>query len=169
MLGKYTKIAFIFFILTTLCSCGFKPLHSNLKSEYSHHLENIYIEPLDSISGSEYYEAISNILPNCKEPKYSLITQLSFEKDISVLLPNSDVIHEEITARAHYRLVRKDDGKELTSGKTKKSLSYSTTFAPYTNNVRSEDATIKLSRSLAEEVRNRLLFYFVNNHENIQQ
>lgn len=162
------RIFATFFILFCLCSCGFRTLHS-AKAKQTAQLEKINIEPLDTIAGSEYYEAIYDLLRPGRETKYKLLTTLNFSKGISVLLPNSDILHEKITAEVQYHLILNDAGVELTSGNIRKTLSYSTTFAPYTNNVRAEDATLKLARHVAEEVRNRLLFYFINTHEDIQQ
>lgn len=150
-----------------MCSCSFKPLSNAQKAKYNHNLSKIHIEPINTIAGSEYYEVLSDLLNPSSNTEYVLITTLNFTKGIAVLLPNSDVSHEKIIALVNYRLVSTETGKEITSGNITKSLSYSTTFAPYVSNARAEDATLNLARNIAEEVRNRLLFYFISTHENI--
>lgn len=169
IMKNLSRVIFILFLLFSLCSCGFSPLHSPSQSEYNHELQQIYIEPANSIADSGYYEAMQDLLQPGKETKYVLITTLRFDKGISVLLPNSDVLHEKVTVYADYHLTSKDTGNIITSGSVTRALSYSTTFAPYTNYVRSEDSSIKAARSIAEAIRNKLLFYFINTDEDIQQ
>lgn len=165
---KLPKVIFGLFLLLTLCSCGFSPLHWSNKSSYNDDLRKIQVEPINSIAGSEYYEAMQDLLQPASETEYILTTTLRFDKGISVLLPNSDVLHEKVTVYADYNLISKDTGNIITSGSVKRALSYSTTFAPYTNYVRSEDSLIKAVRYVAEEIRNKLLFYFISTNEDIQ-
>lgn len=152
---------FIILISISFSSCSLKAFYDK---------DNILVEKLsliepdaiDSIYGAEYYDAIMRLLRPGSETKYKLITKLTYGKAVAVLQPNSDVIRERIVLKTEYILKDKMTDKEITSGHFTRSLSYSSSFAPYPNTVKDDDTHIILARGAAEEIRNRLMLYFAS-------
>ncbi len=127
-------------------------------------LKAVEIEPMRSINGAEFYHHLSNILPSSEAvAKYKLIVKFSHTSVPIALQKNAEVLRQATSQLVKYRLIDKETGNELTSGRFKQVSSYSTTFAAYA--VYAEEAmTFKnLSRQAAEEIYSRLLLYFNNN------
>lgn len=161
-MNKFFSIFVFVFCYVALHGCSFRPVYSQQLAVDMKELRKIYVEPIDSILGSEYYEAIYDLLQPIEPTDYILITTLNHKKEIAVLEQSSDVLRERIVAIANYKLIRRTDGKEINGGSVKLTLSYSTTFEPYSNELRSSDSSSKLSRAVAEEIRNRLILFFAN-------
>lgn len=155
------------FIIICLCfsGCGLKPFYSIESFPSSTELRTVSPEPMNSIFGAEYYERIHQLLAPEAPAKYKLKTHFSYSSSFSVILQNSDVVRDRITLVTSYSLYDISSGKILDSGKFSRSLSYSTTFAPYSNTVLQHDTSVKLARYAAEEVHNRLVMYFANRRE----
>ena len=164
---KNTFYIIVFLLPITLSSCGFQPVYSNDKKENEKnvliYLRQIEVEPINTIEGAEFYDHINNILPaNNKDPKFLLKTSLSYSTEHSIISKSSDVLRENHKLVTNYSLIEKATNKEITSGNFTTISSYSTTFAPYINIVRSSDASLNLAIQAAEEVRSRLILFFVS-------
>lgn len=148
-------------LLLMLSSCGLQPYYSTkYTGKSSVELNKVEPVPVDDIYGAEYYDVLLQVLMPQGESKYLLYSTLVFSKELSILQPNSDVLREDAIVNVSYKLVRKSDLQEMVSGSFRRNLSYSTTFAAYANEVRNNDSSLQLAKSVAAEVRNRLVLYF---------
>ncbi len=148
-------------LLLVISSCDLKPYYSTKYLDKSYvELNKVEPVPLDSIYGAEYYDILLQILMPQGKSEFLLYTNLVFSKELSILQPNSDVLREDAVVNVSYRLVRKHDMQEMTSGYFRRNISYSTSFSAYANEVRNNDSSLQLAKSVAHEVRNRLVLYF---------
>lgn len=159
-------IALIASILT-LSSCGFRPVYKQYEESENQNsifgfLENVYIEPIDSVDGVHYYNHLKNIFPPHKTPKYKLETEISYEKDYSIIQKNSDVLREFVTILVEYKLIEYETEKIITSNKFSRLISFGTNFSPYSNQINQRDTQKMLAIMAAEEVRDRIILFLEN-------
>ena len=161
MTNSVFRILMSIALLLALPACGLRPYYSTKYSDtQSIELNKIEPAPAASIYGAEYYDVLLQILMPQGPSEYLLYTDLSFSKELAILQPNSDVLREDAIVNVRYRLVKKNNLQEVTSGHFRRNISYSTTFAAYPNEVRNNDSSMQLAKSVAHEVRNRLVLYF---------
>lgn len=126
-------------------------------------LENIDITMINSVEGADFYNHLQNIMPHGPAAKYTLTTNCSFMKSISVIQKNSDILREVVTIKVSYELKDKATENKITTGQFSRFSSFNTTFSPYSNVVSQQDKQKNLAIMSAEEVRNRIMMFFKNN------
>lgn len=155
---KFLHYILIIFCLTSISSCGFSPAYkeNHASNQFLSKIETI---PESSPEGADFYNHLKNIFPLANDAKYTLTTNYSFSKTISIIQKNSDIARESITIRVNYSLTDKQTGKKITSEKFSRFSSFNTTFSPYSNDVNQQDIHRNLAIMAAEEVRNRLMLF----------
>lgn len=155
---KFPHYILIVFWLISLSSCSFSPVYkeTHVANQF---LSEIEIIPESSPEGADFYNHLKNIFPLANDAKYTLTTNYSFSKRISIIQKNSDIARESITIKVNYTLADKQTGKKITSEKFSRFSSFNTTFSPYSNEVNQQDIHRNLAIMAAEEVRNRLMLF----------
>lgn len=97
---------------------------------------------------------------NNLDKKYILEVSFTEEKQPLILQENSDILRENIEILTKYSLLEKKSGKKIHHGKFRLVSSYNTLFSPYSTHLEENDACIYLYRSVAEELRLKLISYF---------
>ena len=159
---NYFKIVSLFLVLFSLASCGFRPIYKTELNPTNNFIQTIEILPIASPEGANYYNHLKNILPTGHNPKYTLSTSLSYDKDFSIIQKNSDVLREVVTIKVKYKLTESATNKIIVSGKFSRLASYSTNFSPYGNQANQQELQNTLAIMSAEEVRNRLILFIEN-------
>ena len=159
---NYFKIVSLFLVLFSLASCGFRPIYKTELNPTNNFMQAIEILPIASPEGANYYNHLKNILPTGHNPKYTLSTSLSYDKDFSIIQKNSDVLREVVTIKVKYKLTESATNKIIVSGKFSRLASYSTNFSPYGNQANQQELQNTLAIMSAEEVRNRLILFIEN-------
>jgi len=161
ILGKRIMVSakqlLLIFLLLNVGACTFKPIYRSNGSTYQT-LANIEIAPVSSsVEGADYYNHLENLLPPRKNSKYLLTTSISFAKSFSVIQLNSDILRETSTIIINYKLTEKETGEIVTSDNFSRMATFSSSFSPYSNNVKQQDEQKNLAIMAAEEVRNRIM------------
>jgi len=160
---KYIHSLFIIFLLLSINSCGFSSIYKEHNNPTRSALENVDITMINSVEGADFYHHLQNIMPHGPAAKYTLTTNCSFIKSISVIQKNSDILRELVTIKVSYELKDKSTGDTITSGQFSRLSSFNTTFSPYSNVVSQQDTQKNLAIMSAEEVRNRIMMFIKNN------
>lgn len=160
------KLSLGIFLLLSISGCGFKPLYGNTNLSNSYYLNQIEIQPIESIEGIEFYNRMISILPSKVGSKFLLNVSLIYSSEHGIIQKNSDIIRENLKLYVRYSLINKDTNKTLTTGEFRRISSYSTIFVPYSNTSKNQDSAKNLATSAAEEIRTRLILFFEKNIAN---
>ncbi|MDP4708951.1 MAG: hypothetical protein NWS20_02985 [Rickettsiaceae bacterium] len=160
---QYIRLLLIVLLLPSLNSCGFNSMYKADNNPTFSALENIDITMINSVEGADFYNHLQNIMPHGPAAKYTLTTNCSFMKSISVIQKNSDILREVVTIKVSYELKDKATENKITTGQFSRFSSFNTTFSPYSNVVSQQDKQKNLAIMSAEEVRNRIMMFFKNN------
>ena len=113
------------------------------------------------VEAASLYNHIKSIFPPEKNTHYILYTTLLFTRAYNIIQPNSDVFREVQNITVTYQLIDKQSLQIITKGSFVKMNSYNVNFSLYANAVLRQDAMSGLAENAAEEIRNRLLMFFV--------
>lgn len=157
------KRLLIIILLLFQTSCGFVPAY---KAQNAADLSFIEITPISSIEGTYFYNHLKALLPPSKDTKYVLTSTLAFSQSYNIIQANADILRETQNISVSYQLIDKNSLQIVTSGNFTKMNSYSVNFSLYSNTALRQDSTNLLAENAAEEVRNRLMLFFVSKRKN---
>lgn len=144
----------------TLSSCGFKALYKD--ESLSPYLNTIHINNIDSVEGSELCLHLSNLLPLTRKPLYSLKISFSFTSSPTAIQRNANITREDISQIIKFDLINISSGEIVMNGNFRHITSYNSTFTPYGSHVEREFAASNLTKYAAEEIRRRIILYFMS-------
>jgi hypothetical protein len=147
----------------SLSSCGLRPVYSekHYNKQASDNLSAIDVEQVGSIQGAEFYHRLISILPQKLETKYLLRAQFTEVVTPTIIEKNSNILRESINQLIKYQLIDITTDKVLISDQFHQTTSYNTIFMPYAASVEREKTGIELAHQAAQEIRNRLIIYFM--------
>jgi hypothetical protein len=160
MLTKIKQNLLLIFTLILQASCGFNPAYKTDRNQ-ENCLSAIEISPIETIEGIDFYNHIKNLLPSEGNTRYVLNTTLSFSRSYNILQSNSDIFREVQNIKVTYQLIDKQSLKIINTGSFVKMDSYSVNSSLYSNAVLRQDAMSVLAENAAEEIRNRLVMFFI--------
>ena len=161
MLTKIKQNLLLIFTLVLQASCGFNPAYKT-DGNQENSLSAIEISPIETIEGIDFYNHIKNLFPSeAVNTRYVLNTTLSFSRSYNILQSNSDIFREVQNITVTYQLLDKQSLKLLTKGSFVKMGSYSVNSSLYANTVLRQESISGLAENAAEEIRNRLMMFFV--------
>ncbi len=153
------------FVALFIASCSYKKnyiANDFVRSE----LSKIEILEGQDIIAAEYYDSLSKLLKNNPlNIKYSIETRFSIRKNHALLLEDAEILRQRNIVEVSYILTDKSSGKVLLQENFRKNITYNISSLPYVNTVRDEDSSIKLASSVATEIYNRLILFFLNRNE----
>lgn len=142
-------------------------------------LSSIEIEHPNTIAGSEFYHHLTTACyTGCpidkktghvqidQEYKYLLKYDISYGSKNLIIQHNSDIAYKSLEIKINYKLLNKDTDQILTHGTFSKFASHETLFSSYNQFVDETAFTIDLAIFAAEEVKTRLIIYFLNKKTN---
>ena len=141
-------------------SCGFNPAYKT-DSRGEIFLPAVEITPVKTLEGGGFYNHMKSLFPPEKNTQYILNTTLSFSRSYNILQSNSDIFREVQNITVTYQLLDKRSLKLLTKGSFVKMGSYSVNSSLYANTVLRQESISGLAENAAEEIRNRLMMFFV--------
>ena len=160
VLSKNIKNLLLILTLLLQVSCGFNPAYKT-DSRGEIFLSAVEITPVKTLEGVDFYNHMKNLFPPEKNTRYILNTTLSFSRSYNILQSNSDIFREVQNITVTYQLLDKQSLKLLTKGSFVKMGSYSVNSSLYANTVLRQESISGLAENAAEEIRNRLMMFFV--------
>lgn len=139
-------------------SCGFRPVYKNGYKSFQT-LNDIEIEPINSLEGAELYNHLKNIFPKTNRPKYILTVGLSFSEDLTVIQQNSDIVRKNVTAMVSYILKEINSEKIILKDAFFRTSSFSVTYYPYSNVTQKHEILKNLAELCAESIRNKIILH----------
>lgn len=165
---KFRKSVWCVVILTPfflLYGCGFKSLYySDSINPIALVFDQIKVEPVKSIAGVEYNTEFRKLLMRSNQyvqtpKKYRLVTEFVTSNFPLVISKESDVILYRLTLKVSYKLFDENDN-EVTSSSLALNSSYNTIYSAFGSYVEEQHALKMLAIQAANEVYNKLFFYF---------
>ncbi|AFE52634.1 hypothetical protein MA5_02280 [Rickettsia prowazekii str. GvV257] len=151
---------FLIILCCLMSSCNLKSVYSE-KYSRNKDLEAITVEPIRTIEGAEFYNRLTRLLPQKAKAKYLLKAELSVTTMPATIEKNSNVLREDINQLVRYKLIDIESQKILIEEKFCQNTSYNAIFTPYATNVERYGTGIGLAYQAAEEIRSRLILYFI--------
>lgn len=151
----------VILMVVALSSCGFKPAYRQ-DSRYYQILNQIEVQPVNSIEGVEFYNHLLHIMPQNQdiEKLYSLKCNIEIKQDFNIIQENADILRQKSTILVHYEVVDIKTGSVILKDKFHQFSSHTTNLLPYNNYELEQNSYRSLALSAAEEVRNRLIHKF---------
>ncbi len=167
-------------ICLSLAGCGFQPLNNRnagppagngggpqaIQASTLDELAAIRIAPLSDRAGQEMHNLLRDRLnPSGQpsEPRYQLevrltesIRELAFESDETATRADLSIV-------ANYRLVRVDNEKTISTGRSRSISSYNILERQFASTISEADARSRTLRDIADDIRIRLGAYFSSN------
>ncbi len=143
-----------------MSSCNLKSVYSE-KYSRNNDLEAIKVEPIRTIEGAEFYHHLTRILPQKAKAKYLLKAELSATTMPATIEKNSNILREDINQLVRYKLLDIESQNILIEETFCQNTSYNAIFTPYATNVERYGTGIDLAYQAAEEIRSRLILYFI--------
>ena len=140
--------------------CGFQCMNPKLYNK----LSSVYVQPIQSLEGIAFYNHLKTLLPYGDQSKYHLISSLSFTQSPSFILNNSDITRETINVQVTYQI--QSDKNIIHASKFKRHLSFHVKDSAYNSLIKQEEIKYKLAIIAAEEMRNRIISFMQQDHEN---
>lgn len=121
-----------------------------------------YTGNIESIPRYEFSSRFNQLTytSSCNNKKYDLEVNFIENNNNSITLKEAETIRENIELIVEYRLLKGD--KVIYSGKLREISSYNTMFSPYSSSVESEVTVKNLYIYAAEELRRRLILFFMH-------
>lgn len=148
------------FLCANISSCGFKPLLSS-NSFAKENLSAIAISTENSIEAAELNHYLYTLLPKSGVDKYKLNIYVSSNVAPDIIQKNSNIVSENVNQIISYNLIDINSGLTLVADQFTQSASYNSTYDPYRSSTELEYTKINLAKYGAEEIRKRLILYFI--------
>lgn len=152
-------ISLIFLLILTACS-SFAPIH-NKDAAFEEFLSSIEIEEVETLENTNLYHHLSRLFGARHDTKYVLTLKLEGGVNPLVITSHANVLKQNVTQICQYKLVDKSSGLVLLKGRAHLVGSYDSTTEPYASYTHEQYAKKSITQTTAEELRMRLMLYFL--------
>jgi len=165
---------FRIFLLSVVCclmtACGFHPVYeTDDGNPTSAKLANVKVEKVVDKNKQESRptQILQNDLENLLNPAnvpssndYSLNIEMTLTRQDLGLQNDLRVTRYNVNATATYHLIRLSDNREVDTGSVSTQSSFNRTVSEFSTYVAEQNSNELASKELAEEIHQRLMYYF---------
>lgn len=152
--------------LAGFTGCGFEPIHATGKpgsesvGAVAAHMREMEIQPLRERYGQIFFTRLNTRIPGNRERLYRLETKVTVGKGGSIIAQDASVTRFEILMNGQFRLINKQNGKELYSKSLQTRASYASPRDPFAQSAAEKDAERRAATALADKLYEHLSLFF---------